>query len=84
MLSGTKLSQHAVGQSEARELRHTIPACNNIYRLSQHAVAKSEARKLDALSQHTTETNHRSGKLDMLSQHTHCRHAIPAGIVKPK
>ena len=45
MLSITKLSQHAVAQSEAREVRHTIPAYIYIDKLSQHAVAKSEAKK---------------------------------------
>ena len=46
MLSAATLSQHAVGQSEAREVRHAIPACNNIHKLSQHEVAKSEPSKV--------------------------------------
>ena len=84
MLSTTKLSQYAVSQSEAREVRHTIPACNSLDKLSQHTVANSEAGKLDMLSQHATVTNHRSGKLDMLSQHTQHKHTIPACSAKSK
>ena len=30
MLCTTKLSQHAASQSEAREVRHAIPACSNL------------------------------------------------------
>ena len=44
MLSTTKLSQHAVGQSEVREVRM----------LSQHATKTNHRlAKLDLLSQHT-------------------------------
>ena len=71
MLCTTKLSQHAVGQSKAGEVRHAIPACSNLDKLLQHAVSQLEARKSDMLSQDATETNHRSGKLDKLSQHTY-------------
>ena len=46
MLCATKLSQHAVSQSEAREVRHTIPVCSNLDKLSQHAVGQAEAREV--------------------------------------
>ena len=39
------LSQHAVIQSQTREARHAIPACNNIDKLSQHAITQSWARE---------------------------------------
>ena len=71
MLCTNKLSQHAVGQLEAREARHAIPACSSLDKLSHHAVGLSKAREArHALSQQAVETNHRSGKPDMLSQHT--------------
>ena len=72
MLSAAKLSQHAVSQSEAREVRHAIPACNNIDKLSQHAVAKSEARKARHAIPACKPMRPITGwkKLDMLSQHT--------------
>ena len=66
MLYINNLSQYAIGQSKAGEVRHAILACNNIGKLSQHAI----------------EANHRLGKLDMLSQHTECRHTIPAYTAK--
>ena len=44
--------------------------------------ANQKPEKLDMLSQHAVETNHRLGKLDMLSQHKQCRHAIPAYTAK--
>ena len=78
MLCATKLSQLAVSQSKAREVRHTIPACSNLDKLSQHAVNQSEARE----TRHAIPTcyvqpsylsmqsaNQRPVKSDMLSQH---------------
>ena len=45
MLCAKKLSQHAIGQSEARKVRNTIPACSSLDKLSQHAVGQLKARK---------------------------------------
>ena len=40
--------------------------------------------KLDMVSQHATETNHRLVKVGMLSHYTQSRHIIPACTAKPK
>ena len=45
MLSANKLSQHAFGQSKARETRHAIPACSSLDKLFQHAVNQLKARE---------------------------------------
>ena len=45
MLCTNKLSQHVIGQLEAREARHSTPACSSLDKLSQHAVSQSEARE---------------------------------------
>ena len=45
MLCANKLSQHVIGQSEAREVRHAIPAYSSLDKLSHHAVGQSEARE---------------------------------------
>ena len=83
MLSTTKLSQHAVTQSEAR--KETLSQ-NAITQTSYPSMQLPNQRpgKLDTLSQHVIETNHRLGKLDMLSQHTQHRQAIPACTGKSK
>ena len=45
MLCANKLSQHVISQFEAREARHTIPACSSLDNLSQHAVGQLKARE---------------------------------------
>ena len=52
MLCTTKLSQHAVSQSEAREVRHMIPACSNLESYPSMQLANERPGKLDMLSQH--------------------------------
>ena len=49
MLCANKLSQHAIGQAEASEARHAIPACSSLDKLSQHAVSQLEVKE----SRHT-------------------------------
>ena len=46
--------------------------------------ANQKPGKLDMLSQHASETSHRSGKLDMLSQLTQCRCTLPACTARSK
>ena len=84
MLNTAKLSWHAVAQSEAREVRHAIPAGSNIDNYPSMQFPHQRSGRLDTLSQHAAGTNHRSGNLDMLSQHTQCRHTIPACNAKSK
>ena len=43
MLSAAKLSQHVIAQSQAREVRHAIPTCNDTDKLSQHAPKQVQA-----------------------------------------
>ena len=69
MLCTNKLSQHAIGQSEAREARHTTPACSGPDKLPQHAINQSEARE----GRHTIPACSRSQ-----SQIGKARHTIPA------
>ena len=47
-----KLSQHAVAQSQAREARHTIPACKVQTSYPSMQVPNHRPGKLDTLSQH--------------------------------
>ena len=75
MLCVTKLSQHAVSQSEARKVRHTTPACGNLDKLSQHAVSQSEAREV----RHAIPACNRNQ-----SQVGKARHTIPACTAKSK
>ena len=69
MLCADKLSQHAISQLEAREVRHTIPACGSLDKLSQHVVGQSKAREV----RHAIATC--SGNQSQMGK---ARHAIPA------
>ena len=82
MQSAAKLSQHAIIQSQAREARHTIPACITQTNYPSMQLPYHGPGKLDMLSEHAVETNHKSGKSGMLLQHAQCRQAIPACIAK--
>ena len=80
MLCANKLSQHAISQSEARKVRHTIPACNSLDKLSQHAVIQLKAREvrhsIPACSGNHSQIgkarqgHHSIHSADTLSQHT--------------
>ena len=70
MLCANKLSQHAIGQSEAREVSHTIPACSSLDKLSWHAVSQLQAWKARHLIPACSGSQSQIGKARMLSQHT--------------
>ena len=70
MLCTNKISQHAIGQSEAREARHTIPACIGLDKLSQHAVSQLKTREARHAIPACSGSQSQIGKLDTLSQHT--------------
>ena len=69
MLYANKLSQHAIGQSEAREVRHTIPASSGLDKLSQHAVGQLQAKEVRHAISACSGSQSQIGK---------ARHAIPA------
>ena len=73
MPSTNKLSQHAFGQSKAREARHAIPACSSLDKVSQQAVGQSKAME----ARHAIPAC--SGSQ---SQHGKARHAIPKYIAQ--
>ena len=78
MSSATKLSQHTATQSLTREARHAIPTCQVQPHYPGMQSPNHRPGRLDRLSQHAIETNHRFGNSDMLSLHTQCRQTIPA------
>ena len=62
MLCASKLSQHAISQSEARVARYAIPACSILDKLSQHAVNQLKARETKHTAQAGSGSQSQIGK----------------------